>query len=495
MYLTDLLQVIDVKEIINLPYLSPRPIGKIVTHWPSEISNQDIFVAIKGIQNDSHAWIDEIAKLQPLAIIVNQNWNQEVKTSVPILKTEDTRKALSHLLNAFYGNWSKDVHAIAITGTNGKTTTSIFLEHILCSSDLKVLRVGTLGYFWNKRLIAPNPLTTPPLDAFFQIIPPEKPQILIMETSSHALDQGRVDGIWWNQAVWTHFSQDHLDYHKSMENYFQAKSRLFCELLPRSIKNLRKAIINDHEDTLRSFALDLKKTGSNLKVQLISEISENFHLQNRSLEGQTWVWNHPKLGKIKFQWPWLADFQVINCFCALGASLTLVSEEAIIEALQNPPSIPGRLQKVTEIPDYHIFIDYAHTPEALKLALLNLRKVTSHPQKIWVIFGAGGNRDASKRPLMGQVAQNWADKIIITSDNPRMENPLDIINDILKGLSHPDNVIIEVDRASAIARAAELMAPNDVLLIAGKGHETYQEINGQKIPFNDYEEVLKKFPH
>ncbi len=403
----------------------------------------------------------------------------------------DLRSALGRAAGAFYGTESKRPRIFGITGTNGKTTSAYLLESLFNSLGRKSGIIGTVSYRWPGHE-EPAPLTTPGCLALHGLVAQMRDagcEYVFMEVSSHALDQGRVAGLEFSGAMFSNLTQDHLDYHTDMENYFQAKARLFLAPAQHGVPRADKARAVNAEDpygrrlleqcaalpglTL-GFGLEAAPVSgtAHLSAKILANSTAGLQL-HMAYQGQSWHLNSPLVGR----------FNAMNLLAAqalaLGAGLPVESLKNL-EAFQG---VPGRLERIPNPNKLDIFVDYAHTPDALANALTALRDAGF--QRVVTVFGCGGNRDRAKRPLMGQAVARHSDVAILTSDNPRHEDPLAIMRDVMPGLAACPRVESEPDRRKAIAMALDMLAPGDALLIAGKGHENYQQHGDVKKPFSD----------
>ncbi len=454
-----------------------------------EATENSIFVAIKGLANDGHIYIDEaLTKGLKVAVVESKSKLSPEKQ----LQVKNSRWALSHLANEFYGRPSEKLKVVGITGTNGKTSCSLMIEAILKSANIKAGVIGTIDHHlgekvWPTNLTTADPITIQKrLSEFVQM----GAKAAVMEVSSHSLAQYRVDHILFDVAVFTNLSRDHLDYHKDFEDYFAAKSRLFTELLNNQ-KGEGVAVINADD----SYATQLIHKINNTKSFGEKNCDYSFQITNSNFDKTEFKLN--ALGnKLQTSIPLIGKHNVYNAVAsALATDALGVNLETSLRALSQFSEIAGRLQKVPNNKSLNVFIDYAHTDDALRSTLNALSEIRNQQSdsksKIYVVFGCGGDRDRGKRPLMARVAEKYADHIIVTSDNPRTEDPKKIIEDILKGFESEKPVKSLVDRREAINFAINSASKNDVVLVAGKGHENYQILGATKVDFSDYNEALK----
>lgn len=447
-------------------------------HYDSrKIKEGDIFVALSGISVDGHNFIAKAIELGAKMIIVSKEV-EILDKNVTYIKVEDTRQSLGLIASNFY-DWPQNaLKIIGVTGTNGKTTSTFILEKLLgrCS------RIGTVEYKIGEEIIeAPN--TTPESLDLVKMMKKTLDlgiEYFVMEVSSHALEMGRVEMLKFDAAIFTNLSQDHLDYHKDMDSYFKAKRKLFLKL-----KDSKKGSYNIDDIHGKLLFEEFGGISYSSKNGIIKgEILENkLHTTIVSIE-----YNGKKVvEEIKL----LGLFNLYNLMGVMGALINLgFSFEELCKRLGNLQGVPGRFQGVEAGQNFNVIVDYAHTPDALTnilKALVEIKKT-----RIITIFGAGGDRDKTKRPLMAVEAAKYSDLVLITSDNPRTENPEDILDDVEKGFEGLE-VAYEryVDREEAIKRAIDLAQKDDIILIAGKGHETYQIIGKEKQHFDDREMAEK----
>ena len=459
-----------------------------------------LFVALRGHREDGHRYIRNALERGATAVVAEDI--QTVPEGVVQVRVADSRRALSKIAVQFYGNPCKGLTVIGITGTNGKTTTSFLLESILSASGKSPGVLGTIDYRFAGKA-HPAPVTTPESLDMMRLareMADAGATHLIMEVSSHALDQGRTLDCPFKVAVFTNLSRDHLDYHQSMEAYFQAKSRLFTTLPEAGGADGPTAVIN--LDDPRGQAL-LAMT----KAQALTYgFKKSCHLRASSLQadraGLRFRLQTPS-GVRSIRSALLGDFNAYNIMAAAAAATALgVSLDAVVEGVEALHRVPGRLEPVKNSAGLAVVVDYAHTPDALLKALQALRSHVAG--RIITVFGCGGDRDRGKRFDMGLIAGRGSDLVFITSDNPRNEDPSFIVEEAERGVieaglekmkwaSHGrlkrGVYFTEVDRREAIRKAVRLARKEDLVLIAGKGHEDYQIIGGEKKHFSDQEEA------
>lgn len=445
------------------------------------VQRNGLFVALRGEKSDGHQFIDQAVEKGATVIVTEQEVQSPRATCVVV---ENTRSALADLAAAFYERPARRLKLAAVTGTNGKTTTTFLLKHICENAGLRCGLLGTVRYEIADRVLPAVRTTPESLDVqelLAQMVNAGC-KAAAMEVSSHALAQDRVRGIEWDVAVFTNLTQDHLDFHRTMENYFEAKATLFTGLAEQKSKTKAMAVINIDDRSGARLVDRLAK-----KVPVITYgvgAQADFRASNYHAEFAGTSYQLDAKGKSYLvRVPLIGRFNVANSMAALAAASTMgISLRDAILSLGRSPQVPGRLEAVPAKRQFQIFVDYAHTDDALLNVLKTLRELS--PRKLIVVFGCGGDRDKQKRPLMGRVADENADYSIITSDNPRKEDPDAIIAEAEKGF-RSKNYETVTDRAQAIARAVELAQPRDIILIAGKGHEAYQEFADHTIPFDD----------
>ena len=444
-----------------------------------EVLPGGIFVAIKGVNVDGHKFIPEVLKSH-VSVIVHEDELTCYPAGTTFLKVTDSRRAYARLIRASYQYPDEIIKLIGVTGTNGKTTTVFLLQHIFDYAKVDCGLISTVEYRDGKTF-KPSTQTTPNADVFFPMLDAMRSngmKAVAMELSSHALEQSRTDGARFRSAIFTNLTGDHLDYHDTMENYYQTKKLLFS----RHLDLEGTAIINiDDEAGLR---LRREVTGRHV-ISFGVNVAADWRIANVELKdnGSSFDLVGENL-TIPIKSHMIGMHNVYNLAGAILAALDYgISVQNITEALQENFYIPGRLECHKTEKSAEFFVDYAHTDDALKRALECLKPITQG--KLITVFGAGGNRDKSKRARMGEVASSLSDMVILTNDNPRFEDPLEIINDISKGISANIPVEIILDRKEAILQVCKIAQKGDVVLIAGKGHEKYQEMQGEMHAFND----------
>jgi UDP-N-acetylmuramoyl-L-alanyl-D-glutamate--2,6-diaminopimelate ligase len=457
------------REVESLAYDSRR------------VQSNTLFVAIRGEKSDGHQFVDQAIEQGASVIVAEREISSPRATCLVV---DDSRPALADLSAAFYGMPANKLKMAAVTGTNGKTTTTFLVKHICERAGMRCGLLGTVQYEIGDRILPAIRTTPEALDIqelLAQIINAGG-RAAAMEVSSHALAQERTRGIEWDVAVFTNLTQDHLDFHRTMENYFEAKAKLFQDLTSQSKKKGASAVINI--DDRYGEKLIGRLAGKIPVVTYGLGMHADFRASNYRTEFAGTSYQLDAHGRSYLvRVPLIGRFNVANSMAALAAATVMgVSLRSAILSLARSPQVPGRLELVPAKRQFQIFVDYAHTDDALGNVLKTLRELK--PRKLIVVFGCGGDRDRKKRPLMGRVADELADYAIITSDNPRKENPDAIISEVEKGFrsTHYEKI---VERAEAIRRAVAMAQPRDLVLIAGKGHEKYQEFADHTIPFDD----------
>jgi len=432
------------------------------------------FVAVRGSERDGHEFLGAAAAAGAgLAILQDAS-----RSALPALVVSDGRRAAAVAAAAFYGFPAKELQLAGVTGTNGKTTTVNMLRHLLDDPRSRSASIGTLGVLVGSEgepceggggLTTPGPIE---LQRLFRELRNRGVGCVAMEVSSHSLDQNRVEGVSFDVAVFTNLTRDHLDYHGTMEKYFAAKAKLVDHLTPNGT-----VVYNVDDPAWTGLGIDRRRVGFSERSSDAEVHAEDVKFGSR---GSEWTL-HLADQRVRVALPLIGDFNVINALGAAAAAFTLgVSIERIGQRLSTMPQVPGRLEVVLESPT--VLRDYAHTPDALERALDAVRPFAS--ERLIVVFGCGGDRDKGKRPQMGAIAEEKADLAIMTSDNPRTEDPEAILDDIQRGMKRQNHERIE-DRRAAIARALEISQADDVVVLAGKGHEDYQVRGTTKFPFDE----------
>ena len=500
MNLAQLLNNVSVSKMFQTVF------GKMVTTHDVEINRicydsrkverGDLFVAINGTI-DGHKFIQDAISRGAKGIVIENDKSIDdsfcMHTGVVKIVVENTRIALAKISANYFKNPASKLQIIGVTGTNGKTTVVNLIKQLLAEStipNVKIGVIGTINYSVGGEMI-PSTHTTPEsleLNYLFSKMVSNNCTHCVMEVSSHSLIQKRVFGINFAAAVFTNLTQDHLDFHNTMDEYFKAKKILFDNLSSGSIaitnvdSDFGEEIVKNTNAKIIRYSIEKK---SELKAEEISlSTSEsNFKLKVNDSE-------------LNLKSKLIGKFNIYNILASIGAitGLGIKFKKDIHEIIPNLESAAGRFQKINSPFGWSAIVDYAHTPDALEKCLSAIKDTlnTASDSSIITVFGAGGDRDSTKRPKMGEIAERFSDKIVVTSDNPRTEDPQKIIDDILLGMKSSEKIFVDVDRHDAIFRALSLADLNDVVLIAGKGHEDYQVIGHEKIHFNDVE-VVEEF--
>jgi len=439
-----------------------------------------LFFALPGQNADGVDFVRSAVANGAAAIVAGTH---VADAGCPLVRVDDARAAMADIAAAFHGHPDRSLKCAAVTGTNGKTTTAFLIKHLLDSASLRCGLIGTVKYVVGGEVIA-APRTTPEsvdLQDMLAGMRDGGDRAVAMEVSSHALVQQRVRGMAFDAAVFTNLTQDHLDFHLSMEAYFDAKSLLFEALAAQTTKKGR-AIINADSRHGRQL---IEKFGKRLKVLTFGRgVGEDFRASAIRFDpaGATFQLD-AKRKTFLVRMPMIGLFNIYNALGALAAATACgVELRAAIAALASAPQVPGRLERVASKRNFQVYVDYAHTDDALRNVLRTLREL--NPARIITVFGCGGNRDRAKRPLMAAAAEELSDWTVLTSDNPRREDPEAILRDIEAGL-HGSRHDKMTDRESAIRHAIGLAQSGDIVLIAGKGHEDYQEFADRRVPFDD----------
>lgn len=441
-----------------------------------KIKQGDVFIALEGSIVDGHTFISKAVENGAKTILVEKDVDKV--EGINYFLVDGLREKMGIIASNFYGYPQNQLKIVGVTGTNGKTTTTYILESIL--GEKNVARIGTVEYKIGDEII-PAPNTTPSSLEIIKICKKaleKNIKYLIMEVSSHGLDIGRVNMLRFEAGIFTNLTLDHLDYHKTMENYYLAKRKLFD-----LVKDKKNSIINIDDEYGKRY---LEYT--NGISYGIGQGDIQGEIKQITREGQeVTIKIFEKEYKINLRL--LGRYNLSNLLGAIGAVKTLgLSDEEIISKIPLIHGAPGRFEPVKIDRDFTVIVDYAHTGDALENILKSINEFKTN--RVITVLGCGGDRDKTKRPIMGGIAEKYSDIVIVTSDNPRTEDPEEIIKDIVVGLTK-ENHIIEIHREKAIEKAISLAEKNDIILIAGKGHENYQVIGREKIHFDDKEEVIK----
>ncbi len=484
MLLKDLIKLLDKYEAKNLSDVEVTGLS----YNSLTTKNGDIFICIRGEASDGHKYAASAIEKGAVALFCEE----ELPLNVPQIIVEDTKRTMANIAASFYDEPSKKINLYGVTGTNGKTTVTHLLQRILEENSEKCALIGTLGYklsssdeYKDAKHTTPQP---PELQRDLRLMADSEIKNVVMEVSSHSLEQNRVGCCDFDGAIVTNLTQDHLDYHITMRNYFKAKAILFENLkegsfavinaddeyskdflsvVPNGVKTYTYGVKNDAD--VRAVDIDFSVDGAKFTV-VFNGKSEKMNLH---LNGM---------------------FSVYNALAAFSGALAMgIDYKVIIKALENTKSVAGRFEIVTKKP--LVIVDYAHTPDGLENVLKAARELTPATSKLICLFGCGGDRDTTKRPKMGKIADELSDKVVVTSDNPRSEDPQLIISDVMTGIKTVDTqrIFVEADRGIAIKFLKTISSPEDVIVIAGKGHEDYQILKNETIHFDDREEAKKVF--
>ena len=485
MKLDELIEHLDYKDLINFKNIDITGIS-----YNSKTTKKgDIFVCLVGEHTDGHEYAQNAIENGAVALLVEK----KLDVKIPQVVVSSTRHKIADIADRFYSSASEGLNLIGITGTNGKTTVTHLIQKIFEENHQKCALIGTLGYklssdgeYRDAKHTTPQ---APELQATLRMIKDvEKIENVVMEVSSHALDQNRVGGCRFNGAVLTNLTQDHLDYHITMDNYFEAKALLF-----KGLKEGNFAVINADDNYAERF---LSVVPEGVKKYTYG-VKNNADVMAKNIE---FSMNGAEFTLVTKDREYPVNlhmngmFSVYNVLAAVTTAIALgIDVQTSLKPLQNVKGVAGRFEVVVKKP--LVIVDYAHTPDGLENVLNSAREITPKDGRLICLFGCGGDRDATKRPKMGAIAEKIADKIVITSDNPRSEDPQQIITDIIAGLKSvaAEKVTVEPDRGKAIELLKTIANNNDVVVIAGKGHEDYQILKDHTIHFDDREQARKVF--
>lgn len=448
-----------------------------------KIEKGHLFIAVKGTQTDGHKFIDKAIENGAVAVVC-EDIPDDKKENITYIVVKHSEENVGVIATEFYGNPTENFELVGVTGTNGKTTTATLLYDIFRHFGYKVGLVSTVCNYIDGRAIptdhtTPDPIT---LNKLMRDMADEGCKYVFMEVSSHAVEQHRIKGLIFAGGIFTNLTRDHLDYHKTVENYLNAKKKFF-DNLPKTAFAITN--IDDKNGLVMT-----QNCNAKVKTYSLREMSDfKGRILETQFEGMTLEFNNRE-----FISQFIGKFNAYNLLAVYGATIMLGknAEETLI-ALSTLKPVCGRFDTVRSPKGYTAIVDYAHTPDALVNVLNAIKEIISKEGKIITVVGAGGNRDKGKRPIMAREVAAMSDRVIITSDNPRFEEPQDIINDMLEGLdeSGKNKTISIIDRKEAIRTACMFAQKGDVVLVAGKGHENYQEVKGVKHHFDD-KEVLQE---
>ena len=483
-----------------------------IAYHSHQVRKGFLFAAIRGLKVDGHRYIDDALQRGAETVLLEED--RDIPHGSAIL-VPNSRIALARIAANFYGNPSSRIKLIGVTGTNGKTTITYLLESILKKAGYPVGVIGTINYHYGQTVVA-APNTTPEsldLQRILAEMVGGGVTHAIMEVSSHGLDLDRVYGCQFDGAIFTNLTQDHLDYHSTMDHYFESKRKLFSDYLMKSPKARRFAVTNQDdprgEAIVEGVDLPIFRYGINPSCPVSADQA------TCTFEGLSCRIKTPR-GSLQIHSHLIGGFNLHNIMAAVATGVAMeLSFESIKDGIESVRGVSGRLEKVENPKGVHVLVDYAHTPDALERSLKGLVSILEEKrraraqteEKIITVFGCGGDRDRTKRPLMGEVAGRWSDLVIITSDNPRTEDPLAIVDEAeagvkkiglgkwapgeLKAWRTKKGYVKVPDWREAIRMAVRLARPSDVVLVAGKGHEDYQVIGTKKFPFDDRVEVKR----
>lgn len=450
-----------------------------------KIESGHMFVAVRGTQTDGHAYIGKAIE-KGASVIVCETFPDNIDSDVTYIKVNDTEEVVGKLATAFYGHPTSKLKLIGVTGTNGKTTIATLLYNMFRLFSYKVGLISTVCNYIDDEAIptehtTPDPIT---LNKLLGRMADEGCKYVFMEVSSHSVVQKRIGGLQYSGGIFTNLTRDHLDYHKSFDNYLKAK-KTFFDNLPKSafaLTNIddKNGLIMTQNTKAKVYTYSLRSI-SDFKGKVLEDGFEGMLMD---------------INQIEVNVQFVGRFNASNLLAVYGSACILGKkpEEVLIKLSMLRP-VSGRFETLRSNRGYSAIVDYAHTPDALANVLKTINDVLDGRGQTISVIGAGGNRDKGKRPIMAQEAVKQSNKVIITSDNPRFEEPQDIINDMVAGLTQEDKrkVVCITDRKEAIRTACMLAQPNDVVLVAGKGHENYQDIKGVKHHFDDKEVIREYF--
>ncbi len=496
MTISELLEGLNIKR-------TDGPLNTVIkgVAYNSRLVEKDfLFVAVKGFRVDGHDYINDALSRGAAAIVMeNARAVEDVKqhadlNRISFVEVPDSRKALPLIASAFYGHPSKSLSLVGITGTNGKTTTSFITKSIIEAGGSKAGLIGTISCMTGERTeVSVN--TTPEsldLQRYLKEMVTNKMEYAVLEVSSHALSLDRVRGCSYKAAAFTNFTQDHLDFHNTMDEYFSAKTRIFDSLAEDG-----KAVLNMDDPMISQLAGEMKNDvvtfGINNDAMIQADNIEETGAKSMDgghmvPSGLSFDVSTPE-GGFRIDSKLIGRFNVYNILASIGIAYALgIDEDTIKKGVMAAEPVAGRFENLDEGQDFLCIVDFAHTEDALRKLIEEARLMTKG--RVITVVGCGGDRDRSKRPLMGLAASELSDLVFITSDNPRTEDPMEIIEDMVKGIKK-DNYIIRADRETAIKEAVLIAEEGDTVIAAGKGHENYQDIKGEKHNFSDKEILIK----
>ncbi|GAB1475177.1 UDP-N-acetylmuramoyl-L-alanyl-D-glutamate--2,6-diaminopimelate ligase [Bacillota bacterium] len=450
-----------------------------------KIQKGDAFVCLKGRNTDGHIFAGDAA-FRGAAVIVSEHESNPVQKNTPVLLADNTRRALSHMAVNYYGNPGEGISLFGVTGTNGKTTVSYLIKSGLETDGEGCGLIGTISYKVGDKEYEAERTTPESLDIqkIFSELRAGGIKRCTIEVSSHALQLGRVQDLMFDYSVFTNLSQDHMDFHKDSEEYYQAKKKLFNQ-------TAKMGIINIDDESGRRLAGELRQEGVRIRTFSMTDSSADYtgYVKEMDEKGSCLLFSFLGSEVAELESALIGQFSAYNILAAASCLHAAgVSPEGIIEGIEKVKNVPGRFEPIRNSRGITVFVDFAHTPDALKNVLITGGNLANG--RVICVFGCGGDRDRSKRPYMGRMAGEYADYCIVTSDNPRTESQKQIFNDIEAGL-YETGCYYEVieDRKEAIRRAISIYKKGDIIIVAGKGHENYQIIGGAKSYFSDRETV------
>lgn len=465
-----------------------------LTSDSNNVHSNSIFFAISGPNRDGHDFLDQVLKAKPVLVVLSYFPKSLFKKQdFNFIQIDKTNHAFERCVAYSKNRPDQFMNIVGVTGTNGKTSITYMLEQVMTKLIGATGVIGTNNHRLGNQIWETNNSTPGPKELYerldvFRLL---KAKNVAIEITSHGLDQGRVESLSINSAIFTNLTQDHLDYHGTITKYFAAKEKLFNQLLLKSEKNNKVAIVNGDD----RYGKKIKPVQGcyflTFGQKKYNDIQ--FKVLKSDVSGTKIKITHPwgKSFLLEFPMPGVHNAYNLAAVYAWAGSQGISSVD-FKNAIAHFPGVPGRLQRVVEVKEKIVFIDYAHTPDGVDKTLSTIRNLLKGKnKKLITVFGCGGDRDRTKRPIMGQLAEKWSDVVFVTSDNPRTEDPDKIILDILKGMKSKKSRFVFSDRAIAIHKAIELAKPGDVVAILGKGHETYQIIGTKTVPFDDYKEAME----
>lgn len=458
-----------------------------------KVEEGSVYVAIRGNSGDGHDYIGSAIAAGALALVVEDTSMVPRDFEGAVVEVLDGRLALHALSQKFFGDPGQQLKSVAVTGTNGKTSCTYIIEHLLNSMGYQCGVMGTINHHlgktvWKTSLTTPDPVTLQQRLKEFTKLGADS---FVMEASSHAIDQSRINQ-GFDGVVFTNLSRDHLDYHSSMEEYFVCKAKLFQQaMLKEAGENF--AIINGDDE----YGKRLVQMTEGRRIFKFGQEQDNdfvFEIKSKNLQRCQFTLKLPDNSLIEVTSPLIGEHNVYNLVASLAVIYGFgLSVSKAAEKFEKFEGIPGRMQSVSSAQGAVAFIDYAHTPDALEKSIATLKDLVSESNKLITVFGCGGDRDQGKRPVMAEIASRLSNLVVITSDNPRTENPMEIIDQIKKGLVKDAKYVVEQDRELAIEQALKMAKPGDAVLVAGKGHEDYQIVGTDTRYFSDIETVKKNW--